>query len=77
VHELPGEEGWPVNKPTRTQPKATLVRHTRAQKLAWEMARRKAEAEIFPNGEGQLSMQMWMEITLNAAADKLLEKKRK
>jgi hypothetical protein len=66
-----------VNKPTRTQPSTTLVRHTGEQKAAWELARRKAEAILFPNGEGHLPMQVWMEVMLNLAAAKAVEKKQK
>jgi hypothetical protein len=53
------------------------VRHTPEQKARWELARRAAEARVYPKGEGTLPMQIWMAESLTEAAETELARRKR
>lgn len=62
-------------QPNRTLAGQTLLRHTDEQKARWELARRSAEARRYPDGNGRLPLQQWINEVLNEAAERELRRK--
>jgi hypothetical protein len=67
----------PNPKPNRTLTGQTLLRHSDEQKARWELARRAAEARLYPDGSGRVPLQQWILDVLAKAADEELGRKKR